>query len=540
MKRLLSLLLIAALLLSLAACSGRGAGKSIVYPLPASPATLDPQYAGDSGAQLVINNVFEGLTRLQPDGTAVGALAEKWVVSPDELTYTFHLKKNTEWYCPIVLKNEYGEDFYKRFSEETVKAQDFVFALRRAADPETASPCAHRLTVIENAAAVLQGKLPPEQLGVSAPDDVTLVIRLAAACPDLPARLSESVFMPCNEDFFNATNGRYGLSNRHILCNGPFYVSSWDSETALTVKKNRYYSGPSKALPATVVFSFDSDPASIAQKLANGTISAALLPPEADTPEDCTVAATQENGVYGFVFNCSDALMGNSDLRLALCNAIDRDLFLTDDASFKPEFGFVPAACMAGGVSFRAAAGSQTDVLGRNASAAVQHFTRALQALEQERVTLTLLSPDFLESAALRQVQLWQKTLGLNLTLNLEVLPQAEIAKAVAKGEFQFAITGLTADTADAGEFLAQFADGAVFRLQDEAYRSLTAQLLTDVDADAALRDCFAAESYLLQQGVCYPLYSRASRFVIGKDVADITIAGAEHTISFLNAKRFD
>ncbi|MBQ6268081.1 MAG: peptide ABC transporter substrate-binding protein [Clostridia bacterium] len=539
MKRSLSLLLIAALLLSLAACAGHGAGKTIYYPLAASPATLDPQFAGESGAQLVINNVFEGLTRLQPDGTAASGLAERWEISEDELTYTFHLQPGTEWYCPVVLKNEYGEEFYKRFSEEKVTARDFVFALRRAANPATDAPCAHRLAVIENATAVLQGTLPPEQLGVDAPDDNTLVIRLAAPCPDLPVRMTESVFMPCNEDFFNATNGRYGLSNRHILCNGPFYVSAWDPESGLTVKRNRYYSG-SKALPATVAFSFDGDPDSVLQKLAGGSLSAAMLPPDAAVPEDCTVAARRENGFYGFVFNCSDELMQNSDLRIALCNSIDRDLFLTEEDGFAPERGFIPASCEAGGVSFRAAAGTQTAGLGRNTSAAVRHFSAALQTMELERITVTLLSPDFLEAQALRQVQLWQKTLGLNLTLNLEILSPAEISAAVAKGNYQFAITGLTADTADAGEFLAQFADGAVFRLQDDAFRQLTMQLLADVDDDAALRDCFDAESYLLQQGVCYPLYSRASSFVIGKDVADITISGAENTVSFLNAKRFD
>ncbi|MBR2731997.1 MAG: peptide ABC transporter substrate-binding protein [Clostridia bacterium] len=539
MKRFGSLLLIAALLLSLAACSGHGAGKTVYYPLAASPATLDPQFAGESGAQLIINNVFEGLTRLQPDGTAASGLAERWETSEDGLTWTFFLQPGTEWYCPVVLKNEYGEEFYKRFSEEKVTARDFVFALRRAADPATGAPCAHRLAVIENANDVLRGTMPTEQLGVSAPDDNTLVLRLSAPCPDLPLRLTESVFMPCNEDFFNATNGRYGLSNRHILCNGPFYVSAWDPESGLTIKKNRYYSG-SKALPATVAFSFDGDPDSVVQKLENGSLSAAMLPPEATIPEDCTVAARRQNGVYGILFNCGDALLQNSDLRIALCSAIDRDLFLTEEAGFTPERGFVPASCIAGNVSFRAAAGTQTAGLGRNASSAVRHFSAALQTLELERVTLTLLSPDFLEGQALRQVQLWQKTLGLNLTLNLEILPAAEISAAVAKGDYQFAITGLTTDTADAGEFLARFAEGAVFRLKDDAFLQLTKQLLADVDDDAALEDCFAAESYLLQQGVCYPLYSRASSFVIGKDAADITISGGENTISFVNAKRFD
>ena len=40
--------------------------------------------------------------------------------------------------------------------------------------------------------------------------------------------------MPCNETFFNATKGRYGLDYSTLLCNGPFYLSYWLHDSALT------------------------------------------------------------------------------------------------------------------------------------------------------------------------------------------------------------------------------------------------------------------------------------------------------------------
>ncbi|MBQ6543610.1 MAG: peptide ABC transporter substrate-binding protein, partial [Clostridia bacterium] len=110
MKKILCFLPVLALLLC-SACAGRGTGKSIAYAIDASPATLDPQYASESGAKIVINNVFEGLVRLGPEGEIVPGIAEKWEISEDGLTYTFFLQKDTEWYCPSSFKTQYGEEF---------------------------------------------------------------------------------------------------------------------------------------------------------------------------------------------------------------------------------------------------------------------------------------------------------------------------------------------------------------------------------------------------------------------------------------------
>ena len=207
MKRLISVLMAVVLLLLCPSCTKKGSGKSISYPLSASPSTLDPQFAGELNAQIVINNTFEGLVRYGSDGKIIPGIAEEWSISPDGKTYTFTLKEGTEWFCPTVLKSEFGSDFYKRFSSEKVTAHDFVFAFQRAVLPETKSPNAHRLFVIENASEVYSGIYSENLLGVSAPDDHTLIIKLNEKCDDFLERLTESVFMPCNKDFFNAMNG---------------------------------------------------------------------------------------------------------------------------------------------------------------------------------------------------------------------------------------------------------------------------------------------------------------------------------------------
>ena len=539
MKRFLSLILIFAVIFSLSSCSD-GDNKAISYSLSASPATLDPQYATDTASQIVINNTFEGLVRLSSDGEIIPGLAESWNVSGDGLTYTFNLKANTEWYCPSVLKREFGEDFYNKFSAEKVTASDFVFAMQRAVSPETASPNAHRLFVIENASEIYSGKAEASTLGVSAPQDYTLIIKLHEPCPDMLERLTESAFMPCNEEFFNSMNGRYGLTHRHILCNGPFYVSAWDKESSLSIRRNKYYAGEQAVMPSSVNFSFDYDAQTIAGKISSAAASAALLPPDCEAPENSVVVKENPNSVFVFIFNCSDSRLKNTNLRLALCSSIDRSLFSQEQNNTVPMSGFVPQSCFAGSVNYREAIGNQTPQINSGVSAAAAYWKVALSELNTDKISLTVLCPEWLDTPVRRQLQIWQQTLGINLGITIETKTPEEIQAAVSSGNFQIALAGIESSYDSAVDFLASLRNGGAFRFSSEEYGRIIDRLLTVEDDKELLSGCLTAETYILQQALCFPLYSRSSRFVMHEEIEDITIVNSESSVSFINAKRYD
>lgn len=537
MKRFLSVFLIFVMLVSLASCSERGSGKNIYYPLEKSPSTLDPQYADEVGAQAVINNVFEGLVRLSAEGEIIPGIAESWSISEDKMTYTFNLKNGTEWYCPTVLKTEYGEEFYKRFSEEKVTAADFVFACRRTVMPQTNSSHAHRLFVIENASDIYSGKLDTDTLGVTAKDDYTLVFRLNAPCSDFLERLTECEFMPCNEDFFNAMGGRYGLGNKYMLCNGPFYVSSWDSSTSLTVKANKFYAGVRTASPLSVVFSFDSSAQSISKKLSSGSLSAAFLSPDSPQPENVVTVKESVNSSFGFLFNCASSLLQNKELRLALCKSIDEALF-TDTAS--SQRGLIPKSCSAGSVSYREAVGSQTPYIKYNPEEAAAHWKNALSQLETEKLSLTVLCPEWVEDSVRRQLQIWQQIMGIGLGITVEVMSSDEISSAVASGNYQIALTGIDSPYDNAVDFLSSLESDGTFTFPDNEYSDIIKRLLTVEDESDMLSGCLTAESYILGNGMCFPLYERSSRFVTAEDVDGIYMPDSESTVCFIYAKRYD
>jgi oligopeptide transport system substrate-binding protein len=162
MKSLRSMALAAAFLL-LAAC---GPAEPPALPantldrgLPSDPETLDFHKARSTQAAEVQRDLGEGLIGYSPAGELVPASAERWEVSEDGLTWTFHLRDQLRW-----------------SNGEAVTADHFVAGMRRLVNPATAAFYAQMLVDLENAAGIVSGEIPVSMLGVEAPDDKTLVM----------------------------------------------------------------------------------------------------------------------------------------------------------------------------------------------------------------------------------------------------------------------------------------------------------------------------------------------------------------------------
>ena len=48
-------------------------------------------------------------------------------------------------------------------------------------------------------------------------------------------------FLPIREDFYNATNGRFGADADQLLYNGPFQISQWVHGSSMTFERNPYF-----------------------------------------------------------------------------------------------------------------------------------------------------------------------------------------------------------------------------------------------------------------------------------------------------------
>ena len=84
--------------------------------------TIDPHRIQGVRASHVARDLFEGLINEAPNGDLEPGAAESWTVSEDGKTYRFALRRNAKW-----------------SNGDPVTANDFVYGLRRAADPKTLS-----------------------------------------------------------------------------------------------------------------------------------------------------------------------------------------------------------------------------------------------------------------------------------------------------------------------------------------------------------------------------------------------------------------
>ncbi len=152
---------------SSAAGSGGGAvGNVLRYPLSAEPSTLDPGKVEDGTTIDLLQQVFEGLVAWGEDNKIHGNLAEKWDVSADGKTYTFHLKSGVKFH-----------------NGRELTADDFKYSMERACNPALASATASGyLKDIVGVKDVLAGKAT-EISGIKVVDKATLTITLDAAKP---------------------------------------------------------------------------------------------------------------------------------------------------------------------------------------------------------------------------------------------------------------------------------------------------------------------------------------------------------------------
>ena len=115
--------------------------------------------------------------------------------------------------------------------------EDFVFAYGAILNPKTAAQYANILYPIKNAQKVSKGKVPVEQLGVSAPDAKTFVIDLEHPAPYLPQLLTHYTSFPLPQHVVENTPA-IGRSRGNMVSNGPYMLAEWRPHDHVKLVKN--------------------------------------------------------------------------------------------------------------------------------------------------------------------------------------------------------------------------------------------------------------------------------------------------------------
>jgi oligopeptide transport system substrate-binding protein len=195
------------------------------------PVSLDPQIVSGAVDLRVASALFECLLANDPVTLAPRpAVAARWEVSPDGLTYTFHLRPDARWSDGTALTS-----------------RDFLFSYQRILSPRLAAPNAAMLFVVKNARAFYQGKLAAfADTGFAAPDAHTLRLTLEHPCPALPAIVCHPAWAPVPAQAIlphgpaDAT-GTPWTRPAHFVGNGPFRLKTWKIADRIEVERNPHY-----------------------------------------------------------------------------------------------------------------------------------------------------------------------------------------------------------------------------------------------------------------------------------------------------------
>ena len=163
----------------------------------AEPQSLDPALLTGQADMRVAQGLFEGLTQFDPKtGRAIPGLAERWEISPDGCTYTFHLRTNLVW-----------------STGEPITADDVVYSWIRALNPASASEYAGQLFFLKNAedfSAIPVTSVVPRQT-IEKHGDRWLMAKplpVSGAYELVYWRLNDKVRLRKNPRYWNAANTR--------------------------------------------------------------------------------------------------------------------------------------------------------------------------------------------------------------------------------------------------------------------------------------------------------------------------------------------
>lgn len=291
------------------------------------PETLDPHLADGFPSANILRDLFEGLTTTAPDGRVVPGAAGRWDMSRDGLTYTFYLRPEVRW-----------------SNGDALTAEDFVWSLRRAVNPETGASYGRMLSPIVNAEAIFSGAMPPEELGVEALNEQTIQIRLEDPTPYFLGLLTHPTTFPVHRESLE-THGGSHVRPGNLVSNGAFELSEWRVRSRIVLHPNEHYWDADNVILREVVYYPLEDESTELNRFRSGDLGWTYQVPSNQfrwlkRHMDEALSVSPWFGTYFFSFNLTrEPFQGDLALRRALNLAINREI-LTERVS---QFGEIPS-----------------------------------------------------------------------------------------------------------------------------------------------------------------------------------------------------
>ena len=473
------------------------------------PASLDPHVATQAADYSVLSALFEGLLTEDPvDLHPVPGVAERWAVSPDGLTYTFHLRANARW-----------------SNGDPVTAQDFVASCRRVLTPSLAAENANLLYVVRGAEAFHRGQsVDFASVGVAALDAQTLRITLAHPAPQFLSMLNHPAWFPVHLPTIEkngpaAERGNPWARPGSFVGNGPFVLREWRSGQRIVVAQSpTYWDAAAVRLREIHFFPFTVDAEERAFRAGQLHVTDALPPAKIDTYRRDAPRLLRIDpllGTYFYRLNVTRPPLNDVRVRRALALAIDRQAIVEKilRGDQLPASAFTPPG-MAG---YTPPAGLATDFAAARRLLAEAGFPggKGLPSLE-----LLFNSSESHRAIAEVVQETWRRELAVAVRLvNME---NNSVLEARRTGSFQILRSSWTADFDDPQNALALWTSDSGNNFTgwtDPAYDALLRQAALAPAPTQRLTLFQQAEARLLDAAPMIPIYYYTHVFLLQPSV---------------------
>jgi len=446
---------------------------------------LDPQAGQYSYEFAIMNNIYEGLLRMNANKEYEPALAESYTTSPDGLVWTFKIRQNANW------------------SDGTpITAQDFVFGLKRATSEQLASIYAFIVSdYVKDAKAI---------------DDKTLEITLLKPVPYFESLLVFATYFPAKEEFVKAAGESYGKEVDKMLYSGPFKVVEWVHDQKLVLAKNENYWDKDNVKLEKITLNIVKDSNAALSLYEAGDVDRTRLVKEQlalykDSPE---FKIEPDPVTYYIVLNTKNKVLTNANIRKALSYGFDRqsyvDVVLQNGST--PATGLVPPG-MPGpeGKTFREANG---DLVTYDEAKAKEFLAAGLKELGLDKLP-ALRYIDYDSDVAIKGAEFVKENyrkLGIEITI--ENLPVATVKEKRKAGDFDLFFGGWGPDYWDPMTFMDLFVTNGPFNEGKWSNKDYDAAIdfgKNTSDFKTRMEKLLAAEKLLIQdEAGIVPVYYRS------------------------------
>ncbi len=190
-------------------------GGFMRFNLVSDPLTLDPALSTDATSNEVVAQLFEGLVQFDKGANVIPGIAWHWNISPDGLTWTFHLRPGVKFH-----------------NGRELTAEDVKYTLERLLDRDFKSPNAYFIDSIQGADEMLQGRAK-SLAGLKVVDPHCLVITLKSPYMPFLANLAAAATSVVPREEVERLGADFG---RSPVGAGPYRLAEWKQGKGITLE----------------------------------------------------------------------------------------------------------------------------------------------------------------------------------------------------------------------------------------------------------------------------------------------------------------